>query len=212
MSWYAHVDARHALVSPGLLRVAMPNVPGADAWAEALDGALRDAGITELHDIAMFLAQVGHESASLSHLEESLWYSAERLTQVWPGRFPTLADAEPFSGNPEALANSVYSGRLGNTEPGDGWRFIGRGPIQLTGRYNYKRCANATGLPIVEHPERLATDPECGAVSAAWYWSEHVTPGAGIKQATREVNGGLHGLADRRERYERIMNYIEQRM
>ena len=205
MSWLDEIEALRSPVSPELLRVAMPRCQDANEWADELSDALIGIRLTNAGDVAMFLAQVGHESADLNRLEESLWYSADRLRAVWPHRFPTLEDARRYSGNPERLANEVYADRLGNTQPGDGWLFRGRGPIQLTGRANYSACADDTGLPLVEHPERLSTIPRYGAIAAAWYWDRRVTRGADIETVTKAVNGGLHGLSDRRERYKRIM-------
>lgn len=194
-------------VSAELLAVAMPRCPDADAWAAALTGALPAAGIDSNDGMAHFLAQLGHESADMTRLEESLWYTPGRLCAVWPSRFPTKAAARPYARNPQRLANNVYAGRLGNTRPGDGWRFRGRGPIQLTGRDNYTRCAAATALPLVEHPGRLATHPEYGAMAAAWYWRERVTRSS-VAGITRQINGGLNGLDDRRRRYQRIVEHI----
>lgn len=205
MSWLDAVPAyRH--LTPDLLRQAMPRCRRPISWARALDDAIDFFGID---DVAMLLAQVGHESADLTRLTENLHYSAERLQQVWPSRFPTLERARRFAGNPEALANEVYADRMGNTLPGDGWRFRGRGPIQLTGRYNYTRFSIALddGAPL-QSPQVVA-EPEYGALAACWYVATRVTPRAGIEQATKEINGGLHGLADRRARYDRIRTLVD---
>ena len=210
MSWLDEVEMLRDAVSPELLRVAMPDCPEPVEWADQLSDALAWGHVRRPTEVAMFLAHVGHESRDLTALEESLWYSAERLQQVWPSRFPSRMAALPYAKNPEALANEVYGGRMGNTSPGDGWRYIGRGPIQLTGKSNYRRCARDTGLPLLEHPERLATCSRYGAMSAVWYWTRHVTPGADIRTTTREINGGLHGLADRIKRHQRITQHIER--
>lgn len=209
MSWLDEIDARCPAVSPELLRVAMPRCPDLVEWAEELSKALAWGGIRAPAEVAMFLAQVGHESMDLTRLEESLYYTMERLRAVWPRRFPDAASAKPYSRNPEALANHVYGARLGNTMPGDGWRFRGRGAIQLTGRYNYAECAKATGLPLLTHPDRLASVPRYASMSAVWYWTARVTPGADIITVTRQVNGGRHGLEDRRRRYHRIISHQE---
>ncbi|WP_052384073.1 glycoside hydrolase family 19 protein [Litchfieldella xinjiangensis] len=209
MHWLDEIDAVRPAVSPELLRVAMPRCPDVAEWADELSEALAWAKIRVPAEVAMFLAQIGHESSDLTRLEESLWYSADRLMVVWPSRFTTKSIANRFEGNPEALANEVYGGRMGNTQPGDGWRFIGRGPIQLTGRDNYTRCAEATGLPLTEHPERLASCPRHGAMAAAWYWLDRVTPGADIITVTQQVNGGRHGLNDRKRRYERTLRHVQ---
>lgn len=198
--WMDAVDSyRH--LTPELLKQAMPRCPRPVAWARAFDDAIE---FFDVRDIPMLLAQVGHESNDLTRLVENLNYSAERLMAVWPSRFPTYAIAQKYAGNPEKLANNVYGGRMGNLDPGDGWRFRGRGPIQLTGRDNYTRFANAINddTPITS-PESVA-QPTIGALAACWYFNTRVTPGTDIETATREINGGLHGLGDRRKRYERI--------
>lgn len=107
---------------------------------EAIFNEWDKAGKTDPRWLAYILATAHHETgARFAPVEENLNYSAKRLTQVWPTRFPTIAAATPYANNPEKLANKVYGGRLGNTEPGDGWRFIGRGFVQVTGRDNYSK-------------------------------------------------------------------------
>lgn len=210
MHWLDHVELARPAVPVELLRVAMPRCPDAQEWADELSEALAWAKIRQPSEVAMFLAQVGHESSDLTSLEEDLNYSAKRLTEVWPSRYPTLEAAAPYARNPEALANHTYGSRLGNTQPGDGWKFRGRGPIQLTGRENYTRCASGTDLPLLEYPDRLASMPKYGAQAAAWYWLDRVTQGGDIRQVTREINGGLNGLADREERLNRILAWMQK--
>lgn len=149
---------------------------------------------------AAFLAQLSHESGRLTRLEEGLNYTALRLTQVWPRRFPTLEAAQPFANNPEALANNVYGGRMGNVQPGDGFRFRGRGLKQLTGRANYEAYAEASCLNVVGNPD-LLLQPAIAADSAAWFWYANgcnafadARDWAGL---TRRINGGLIGLPER---------------
>ena len=203
--WLDAVDVyRH--ITPKSLKAALPRCPEPEKWARAFDVAIEFFGV---RDIAMLLAQVGHESNDLTRLEESLYYSAERLMAVWPSRFQTYARAAQFAGQPEKLANEVYGGRMGNTKPGDGWRYRGRGPIQLTGRYNYTRLATALDDDAPLQTPGLLTEPVYGAMSACWYFVVHVTPRADIETATREINGGLHGLVDRRNRYQRIKTTLE---
>ena len=145
-----------------------------------------------------FLGQILHESQGLTHFSENMNYSAERLCQVWPGRFPTLSDARPYARNPEALANRVYGGRMGNTEPGDGWKYRGRSPIQLTGKSNYELVGELMGQDLVGMPELL--EMPHFALEAAIYWWEDRIPDAMIgdpEKVTKRVNGGLLGLAER---------------
>ena len=170
------------------------------AMAPALDAACRRFEITTVRRISAFLGQVHHESLGLTRLEESLSYTAERLCVVWPARFPTLASAAPYARNPQALANRVYGGRLGNLQAGDGWRFRGRGLLMTTGRANYEEAGELIGLDLVGRPELLAT-PKVAALAAGAYWRLNGCNGladAGDLEAlTRRINGGVIGLAPR---------------
>lgn len=168
----------------------------APIFAECIDENTFSAGATELDD---FLGQVLHESGMLEHMEEGLRYStAERLMAVWPKRFPTLEAAQPYVNNPPALANKVYGGRLGNTEPGDGWKYRGSGLIQVTGLANFAELERVTGLPLVDNPDMLRRPgPENLRVCIAW-WEGHVPDsvmGDTVK-VRKAVNGGTVGLAD----------------
>ena len=149
--------------------------------------------------IAHWMAQFGVESKGFTDFDEDLSYSAERMCEVWPGRFPTLASALPYARNPEALANKTYGGRMGNTQPGDGWRYRGR--PALTGRDNYTACAARTGLDLVNNPD-LASDPVNFVLIGCDYWGQHgINPFADaddIVTITERINGARIGLADRR--------------
>jgi putative chitinase len=169
----------------------------AQVFADTVKQATFSAGDEDLQD---FLGQVLHESAGLERLVEDLDYSALRLTQVWPGRFPTLDDARPYARNPEALANRVYGGRMGNNAPGDGWRFRGRGPLQLTGRDNYAFVGDLVGQDLTVMPELLEQPHYVLEACIAWW--EHTIPDSMLgdpEKVTRRVNGGLVGLADREQ-------------
>lgn len=149
--------------------------------------------------ISHWLAQFAHESGGFKRFEEDLRYTAGRLCAVWPSRFPSLAAAQPFANNPEALANKVYGGRMGNEQPGDGWLFRGRGP-QLTGRDNYTACASRTGLDLINHPD-LAAKPENFVHIACDFWAQNCCNALAdqddIRAITAVINGGLTGLAER---------------
>lgn len=111
-----------------------------------LDEGVKD-GLSIFH-MASVLAEAYHETGSkMEPITENLNYSAKRLTQVWPGRFPTLASAQPYANNPQKLANKVYGGRLGNTGPNDGWLYRGRGLSQVTGKENYAKYG------LVDNPD-----------------------------------------------------------
>jgi putative chitinase len=194
--------------------------PGCDfmALGQAFDRECVRVAINTPRRIRHFMAQLYVESAGLKRLEESLTYSAARLCEVWPSRFPTIAAAAPYAGKPQALAEKVYGGRLGNNEAGDGWRFRGRGFMQITGRANYGRAEALSGLPLVAQPD-LAAVPANAVRLAADYWDLHginalVDQDAGetgflatcerlaanedddVAQARRAINGGAIGLAE----------------
>lgn len=184
----------HALIE---LRVE-PTLAG--TWASVFaDNMPRMGTRSQAH----FVSQVLHESGSLRWLEENLNYSAERLTAVWPKRFPNADRARPYARNPEKLANYVYAGRMGNSESGDGWKYRGRGLIQITGRSNYELVQELTGMPVVEAPDMLA-EPEPALMSALAWWGESVpdAESLSVAQVTRRVNGGANGLADRQRLFD----------
>lgn len=148
-------------------------------------------------DIADWLPQILHESACLERMEENLNYSATRLVQVWPSRFPTVAAAIPYANNPKALANKVYGGRLGNTRTDDGWTYRGRSPIQITGLANYQRVGDLMGQDLVGIPD-LLSQPRF-ALDACIAWWEDKIPDSMLGETTairQRVNGGTIGLGD----------------
>lgn len=190
------------------------------ALAKPLAAACAKYKIDTARRVRHFVAQLCVESAGLTRFEENLNYSAKRLTEVWPKRFPTLAAAAPFAGNPQALANKTYGGRLGNIGPNDGWLYRGRDPIMTTGRDNYAAAQDLTGLPLLAQPD-LLLKPEIGFdVAGAFWWSrgcnELVDEDPGekplatieasiraneeddLRAARLKVNGGLIGLDDAR--------------
>ncbi len=195
------------------LSAIMPACPNPADWVPPLNSAMAQFDITGSRRMAAFLAQIAHESGQLTRLSENLNYSAKRLTQVWPERFPTVERAAAFENNPEKLANHVYAGRLGNRDEasGDGWRFRGRGLIQLTGRSNYRAASRGTGLPLEDQPELLDRPVEA-AISSAWFWKSKGLNGLAdepgnerenFKIITRRINGGALGLHERLTFWER---------
>lgn len=171
----------------------------AAVWSEVFADVVKpdsfSQGDAEIDD---FLGQVLHESAGLTKFSENLNYSAERLCKVWPSRFHTIADARPYERNPEALANKVYGGRMGNTDPGDGWRYRGRGPIQLTGKDNYRAVGDLMGQDLVGLPG-LLEQPRYALEAAIAWWEDRIPDSmlGDTEKVSRRVNGGLIGLADR---------------
>jgi putative chitinase len=151
--------------------------------------------------IAEFVAQIANETGGFTRFEENLNYSAKRLTEVWPSRFPTIAAATPYARNPEALANRTYGSRGGNRgeASGDGWRYRGRGALQLTFRDNYRLYGELTGLPLEERPE-LAADPTDSVLIALAFFKRGKVNDAidrgDFREARRITNGAALGLKE----------------
>lgn len=199
----------------------LPNArPVAGVFVPALNAAMAKYGIATPARVAAFLAQVGHESAHLTRMVENLNYSAHGLASTWPSRFAVDRAASPPQPNPmalklarqpEAIANSVYAGRLGNVSPGEGWRYRGRGLIQLTGKDNYRECGKAIGLPLVDEPE-LLLEPGPAAMAAGWFWDRGRLNGLAdlgdLEAITRKINGGMTGYADRAAIYQRALKVL----
>lgn len=166
------------LVTLETLRAVCPQCPveRAQLFVDPLNAALEAASVNTPARVAAFLAQAAHESAQLRVLEESLNYSAERLLAVFSSRL-TAFEAAELAGKPEAIANRLYGGRMGNgaEKTGDGWRYRGRGIFQVTGRDNYRTCSIAIcgdADTLLSNPEFL-TDPDYACMAAAWFWGEH---------------------------------------
>jgi len=168
--------------------------------------------------VAAFLAQVGHESAGLTTVVENLNYSAVGLSATWPKRYRGANGApnelaERIARNPQLIANHTYSDRMGNgpIESGDGWKYIGRGYIQTTGRTNYQALTDATGINFVAVPE-LLQQPEYAALSAAYYWQSNglneLADAGQFDTITRRINGGTNGAADRTARWEKATKVL----
>ena len=171
-----------------------------DQWEIPLNQVFVKYDIDTPKRQAAFIGQCSYESANFTRLQENLNYSAQRLTQVWPSRFPYIIAAEPYAHNPEKLANFVYAGRMGNLQDGDGYTYRGRGLIQITGREMYAKCGNALGIDLIDNPDLLLT-PEYATLSAAWFWNKHgLNTLADVQEygtMTRRINGGITGLDDR---------------
>jgi len=171
-------------------------------WVDALNETFSRFNITTNNQKAMFIGQCGHECGNFRILEENLNYKAATLMRLWPRRFPTLEKANEYSGNAKKIANSVYSLRMGNRDEtsGDGYRFRGRGCIQLTGHSNYFHAGKALGVDFVMEPDLVAT-PKFAALTAGWFWSTHncnaPADALDYTKVTRIINGGTIGLDDR---------------
>ena len=170
------------------------------SWLEPLTAAFTRFEINTPERQAAFIGQCAHESANFKTLQENLNYSAKGLNATWPSRFPSEAEAQPYHRQPEKIANKVYSGRMGNLEDGDGWKYRGRGLIQLTGKDNYRLASDALGVDFIADPDLVLTK-EYAALTAAWYWNKRgLNKEADAKDftgMTKKINGGVIGLADR---------------
>jgi putative chitinase len=184
------------------------------AWCEELNKALPKYDITTDQRIAGFISQCAHESMDFNALSENLNYREETLNKVFPRYFgPGKRNAAEYARNPEKIANYVYmdefrGSKLGNVQPGDGWRFRGRGLKQLTGRDNYTRFAKDYDMTAEEAAEWLETK-EGALASALWFWNTNklnaIADTGNVAALTKKINGGDIGLADRQARYTRAM-------
>ncbi|HIE1774371.1 glycoside hydrolase family 19 protein [Pseudomonas aeruginosa] len=176
----------------------------ATTWVEHINGAMARFEINTPERVAMFLAQVGHESQSLKRLVENLNYSAEGLLKAWPQRFAP-AEAKQYARQPERIANRAYANRMGNGSPdtGDGYRYRGRGLIMITGHDNYAEAARALALPLVAQPE-LLEQRTWAAIAAGWWWRSRglndLADQGRFDRITLKINGGYNGADDRAAR------------
>lgn len=195
------------------LRTIMPNSGAqADAFVGPLNREMTAHGITKPEQRAAFLGQASVETGNLRHMEENNDYSAKRLHEVWPRRFPTIASAQPYAHNPVAMADHVYANRNGNGNEasGDGYNFHGRGLIQLTGRGNYQ------SVGYDNNPDALL-EPHGASDSAARFWENNdlnTRTGSELKRGrfddvSRTVNGGENGLDERWDAYQRALGVLQ---
>ena len=182
-------------------------------WFEALNTLLPDYDINTVPRVSAFIAQCAHESGGFKMLKENLNYRAVTLRKIFPKYFPTDALAEQYAGKQELIANKVYGNRMGNGDEssGDGFRYCGRGLIQLTGKNNYMAFAESIETPVEEIPEFLGTFE--GAVqSACWFWETNNlnqwADTGDILTLTKRINGGTIGLEDRIKHYNHAMHIL----
>ena len=191
----------------------IPGNPYVDHWCEALNAILPEYEIDTSQRVAAFLAQCAHESGGFKFLRENLNYKAESLVRVWPRLFPNLDVARHYEKKPELIANRAYGNRMGNgpEESGDGWRYCGRGLIQLTGKNNYSAFAESIETPVEEVTAYLETFE--GAVqSACWFWETNnlnqCADRGDILTMTKKINGGTLGLEDRTRHYHHALHVL----
>ena len=193
------------------LKEMIPKNPYVDQWFEAISEILPEYEITTPQRVAAFLAQCAHESGGFVFLKENLNYKAASLRRVFPKYFPDDAIAAQYAGKGEMIANRVYANRMGNGDEasGDGWRYCGRGLIQLTGKNNYTFFAGSLDIPVEEASEYLQTFE--GAVqSACFFWEQNKlnqwADKGDILTLTKRINGGTIGLEDRIKHYEHALH------
>ena len=181
---------------------------GSNARKAELIKAMDEGGITDPKSKAALMANVDHESGGFTSSEENLNYSAKRLQEVFPKYYPDAASARADANNPEAIANRVYGGRMGNTEAGDGFKYRGRGDIQLTGKAQYEAMGKKLGIDLVNNPD-LASDPRYSAQIAVQHWKDSGANAAAargdIRGARIKTNGGTNGLADVEGKYDQYL-------
>ena len=183
----------------------LPGNPYIEHWCEALNKILPDYEINTPARIAAFVAQTAHESGAYTALHENLNYQAASLCRVWP-RYFNSGNANEYAHQPEKIANRAYANRMGNGDEasGDGWKYCGRGLIQLTGKSNYQAFADSIQTDISEIPAFLQTFE--GAIqSACWFWENNNlnkwADAGNIEKMTQIINGGQLGIDDRKARY-----------
>jgi putative chitinase len=170
-------------------------------WVDALNETFKRFNISSLRQQAAFIGQCGHECANFRILEENLNYKPATLMRIWPSRFKTIDDCMACAG-PRGIANKVYANRMGNRGPesGDGYRFRGRGCIQLTGSDMYFHAGKALGVDLWADPDLVAT-PQYAALTAGWFWATHncnqLAEAADWLGLTKKINGGTIGYGDR---------------
>jgi putative chitinase len=201
------------ILSKAQLAQIIPGNPYIDHWYDALEQALPDYDINTPNRVAAFMAQCAHESGGFTAIKENLNYRAATLRKVFPKYFPSDDIAEAYAGKQEMIANRVYGGRMGNGDEhsGDGYRYCGRGLIQLTGKQNYQNFADSIQIAVEDVPEYLATFE--GAVqSACWFWESNnlnqFADTGDILTMTKRINGGTIGLEDRQKHYAHALQIL----
>jgi putative chitinase len=186
----------------------------ASHWYEVLEQLLPDYDINTPLRVAHFIAQTAHESGNYAFIKENLNYRAESLTKTWPRLFPTIEIARQYEKQPQKIANRAYGNRMGNGDEasGDGWRYCGRGLIQLTGRDNYTFFAGSLNITVEEAAEYMETF-EGAAQSACFYWEQNnlnrFADANDVKGLTKAINGGYLGLEDRIKHTEHALHILD---
>jgi putative chitinase len=194
-----------------------PRNKDAEEWVEALNVILPDYKIDTVGRVAAFLAQCGHESAGFTTLTENLNYGAAGLKGIFGKYFKDDATAKAYERQPQKIANKVYANRMGNGDEasGEGWKYRGRGPIQLTGKENYTKFAHdmfEDPETVLDNPDVVALDKETALTSAVWFWNKNklndLADKGDILTMTKRINGGTIGLEDRKKHYHHALEIL----
>lgn len=189
------------------LQVILPHNTNIHTLCATLNNLLPKYEINTKNRIAGFLGQCAVESVEFTKFEENLNYSSQSLMKVWPHYFLSSVLADQYARQPEKIANKVYANRMGNGDEhtGDGFKFRGRGFIQLTGHDNYSKCGHDIGKDLNNYPEYLET-PEGALASALWFWNKNYLSDLAdhddILHITKKINGGTIGLDERTHLYQ----------
>lgn len=195
------------------LQQMIPANPYVEHWHEALIQLLPDYDINTPQRIAGFVAQCAHESNGFTAIKENLNYRPESLMKLFHKYFPTMDSAQAYAHQQEKIANKIYANRMGNSDEasGDGYKFCGRGLIQITGRDNYQSFADSLQMNIDDVPDYLATF-EGAAQSACWFWENNNlnkwADQGDILTLTKKINGGTIGLEDRKAHYDHALQVM----
>jgi putative chitinase len=198
------------MITPLQLRAVFPTCRNPGVWCRAFDRMVDEFELRPPNRLAMWLAQCGFESMDFNVLRELMSYrTVAQLRAVFPHEFPTDESAVPYVLNPAALANFVYAGKNGNTEPGDGMMYRGGGLIQLTGRGNYKDVGDALGIDLVARPKQITLEP-IAARTAGFFWKQNDLNAAAdegdFDYTTRKVNGSaMRGAAERKVLWQKLV-------
>ena len=194
-----------------------PRAQDPQSWVDSMNEVFPTYDINTPQRVAAFLAQCGHESGGWTTFEENLNYSDKGLNGIFKKYFPTLESTAGYVRQPEKIANKVYANRMGNgpESSGDGWKYRGRGPIQLTGKDNYRSFAKdmfEDWENLFNNPDWVTADKDFALMSAIWFWNKNkldVQADSGdIKLMTKKINGGYIGLEDRIKHYNEAIHLL----
>jgi len=204
-----------ALITAEQFAQVFPRNKDPQGWTDSMNSVFPTYQIDQPHRVAAFLAQCGHESGGWTTFEENLNYSAQGLQSIFGSHFH--GDADQYARQPERIANRIYANRMGNgpEESGDGWKYRGRGPIQLTGKANYTKFANDMfddPTTVIEKPDWVTQDKDFALMSAIWFWNSHnlnhYADMGDIKSMTKIINGGFLGLEERTQLYNTLYSML----